>query len=77
MPTLKLKIKSGKGTDLTGASVVLGNHAIDNDQDHHLTLECVTVRELESEIAGLKGELDDILAAARRKMTRSPLQTEP
>jgi hypothetical protein len=48
--------------------IVLGDHAIDEDGDHLLSSECVTVSEVEYHVKRLKKQLDLILFKARGRL---------
>ena len=50
--------------------IVLGDHFIDDDGDHLLSAECVSVKEIETFVKLRKAELDDILAKARKKFKK-------
>jgi len=47
--------------------IVLGNHFIDEDENHLLSPECVTAKEVEVYVKARKAELDAVLLKARKK----------
>ena len=49
------------------ARISLGDHAITNHDEHLLSADCVSFRELESEVNLLKSQLDQILIRAKKK----------
>lgn len=51
--------------------IVLGPHAIGKDGLHHLSEDCMSVREVEQAVKYLKRELDKVLKKAKRKFKDS------
>ncbi len=74
MTTIKFKFKPAEKNHASSYArgwIVLGPHGIDEEGDHHLSPECVTLREVEESIKFLQRELDQVLNKARGKFKKS------
>jgi hypothetical protein len=68
---ITLKFHSDDGATPARGWIVLGDHFIDDDGDHLLSAECVTVTELEWWVKARKAELDAVLVKAQKKFKKS------
>ena len=67
MAKLKFKFRPDNGFLPDRGWIVLGDHFIEKDEDHLLSPECVTAKEVEVYVKARKAELDAVLAKARKK----------